>query len=347
MPWRCPDRTGTVVCVSASALTSTARAWSAGYSQPAASDVSGAALFIEISRPAPVPSAGTRTAAATQVRQRTRRDWVGSLPRTPRGTGTREGRAEVAARNPGGPSRFSSARTSAMLAPGASVSSRCAAIISCSSSACATGSDAQAASRARRYSLTCGRASTESLIAGLLRPGARRRAWRREQDRGDGRGELGPVGAEGLQLVAPLVGDEVVPAGPLPRRVAPLAGHQPCSTKPAEQRVHGAVAGQQAARGGQLADKLQAEPGALVEQREHARAENAAPQLGHARITAHAAHDVLPHKTSQQANGSPWSAALDRTNVFECPAPSRRPGSSSYGEPFGSPPRVSALSRSG
>ena len=57
------------------------------------------------------------------------------------------------------------------------------------------------------------------------------------------------------------LGDRVVPPCALAVAVPPLAGDQTRVAQPAEQRVDGAVAGQQAAGGGKIADKLQPEAG--------------------------------------------------------------------------------------
>src|SRR5690349_17682088 len=112
----------------------------------------------------------------------------------------------------------------------------------------------------------------------------------------DGRGEPGPVGAEGRQALPPGLGNGVVAPGSLALVVPPFAGDQARVAQPVEQRVDRAIAGQQAAGGGEVADELQPESGPELEQREDAWPQHAPPQFGQATLSRHVAHDALSRK---------------------------------------------------
>jgi len=104
----------------------------------------------------------------------------------------------------------------------------------------------------------------------------------------DRRREPGPIGAEGRQALPPGLGDGVVAPGPLALVVPPFAGDQARVTQPVEQRVNRAIAGQQPVSGGEIADEFQPEAGPELEQRQDARPEDAASQLGQAASCCHA-----------------------------------------------------------
>src|SRR4029077_17692641 len=109
------------------------------------------------------------------------------------------------------------------------------------------------------------------------------------------------AGAEGRQALPPGAGDRVVAPRALAVAVPPLASDQARVTQPVEQRVDGAITGQQAAGRSEVADEFQPEPGPDLKQREDARPEHAPPQLGHASLRCHASHDALSRKISKLA----------------------------------------------
>jgi hypothetical protein len=75
---------------------------------------------------------------------------------------------------------------------------------------------------------------------------------------------------------------------PLALVVPPFAGDQARVAQPAEQRVDGAIAGQQAIGGGEVADEFQPEARPELKQRQDARSEHAPSQLGQAALSRHA-----------------------------------------------------------
>jgi len=105
--------------------------------------------------------------------------------------------------------------------------------------------------------------------------------------------KLGPVSAECRQALFPGLGNRVVPPRSLTFSHLPPAGDQAGVAEPVQQRIDGAITGEEPSSGSEITHKFQAEPGPKLQQGQHAWPKDSPAELGQAWLCHHALHDVL------------------------------------------------------